>query len=356
MNKIFKVVWSKVKNCYVVVSEIAKNIITGGVKSAKVGTSPLVKGAALGAMMAFVITGNVWAEDVPKTTSNDRIAVGSGEFKDTVYTGINTTSTSTGGVMNVSGKATFENCDFIGNKLVNSANTHGGVFYVSGNGDLKITDSTIKNNYVESTSNRAYGAVVVNSNAKVTIDNSTIDTNLAKGSKNPYGVVINTNGASSVTNISNTKFTNSSYFKDSSGVKYTTNGKDVIYMNGGTLNLENVSFTGYGISNFINGQANSGDSKNKINISGENNTFAYASGRAIWNRGILTFEEGSKTTFSGGIEIENSNDSGAIVNLEERSEVTMKNGIVGTGTVNFKGGTLNGKITGANAVNFNGGT
>ena len=34
MNKIFKVVWSKVKNCYVVVSEIAKNVITGAVKSA----------------------------------------------------------------------------------------------------------------------------------------------------------------------------------------------------------------------------------------------------------------------------------------------------------------------------------
>ena len=61
MNKIYKVVWSKVKNCYVVVSEIAKNVITGSVKSAKVGSTPMAKGLALGAMMAFVITGNVWA-------------------------------------------------------------------------------------------------------------------------------------------------------------------------------------------------------------------------------------------------------------------------------------------------------
>ena len=58
MNKIYKVVWSKVKNCYVVVSEIAKNVITGGVKSAKIGNAPMTKGLALGAMMAFVITGN----------------------------------------------------------------------------------------------------------------------------------------------------------------------------------------------------------------------------------------------------------------------------------------------------------
>jgi len=64
MNKIYKVVWSKVKNCYVVVSELAKNIITGGVKSAKIGNAPMTKGLALGAMMAFVITGNAWAESV----------------------------------------------------------------------------------------------------------------------------------------------------------------------------------------------------------------------------------------------------------------------------------------------------
>lgn len=63
MNKIYKVVWSKVKNCYVVVSEIAKNIITGGVKSAKIGSAPMAKGLALGAAMAFVITGNVWAAE-----------------------------------------------------------------------------------------------------------------------------------------------------------------------------------------------------------------------------------------------------------------------------------------------------
>ena len=56
MNKIYKVVWSKVKNCYVVVSEIAKNVITGAVKSAKVGSS-----VAMGAAMAFVITGNAMA-------------------------------------------------------------------------------------------------------------------------------------------------------------------------------------------------------------------------------------------------------------------------------------------------------
>ncbi|MBR5589509.1 MAG: hypothetical protein IKW41_05095, partial [Phascolarctobacterium sp.] len=56
MNKIYKVVWSKVKNCYVVVSEIAKNVITGSVKSAKVGAAPMVKCMAMGVLMAFMVT------------------------------------------------------------------------------------------------------------------------------------------------------------------------------------------------------------------------------------------------------------------------------------------------------------
>ena len=64
MNKIYKVVWSKVKNCYVVVSEIAKNVISGSVKSAKVGCVPVTKGFALGALMVFAVTGNVLAAEL----------------------------------------------------------------------------------------------------------------------------------------------------------------------------------------------------------------------------------------------------------------------------------------------------
>ena len=71
MNKIFKVVWSKVKNCYVVVSEVAKNVITGSIKSAKIGSTPMTKGLALGAMMAFVITGNAWAAEYSLPNGNN---------------------------------------------------------------------------------------------------------------------------------------------------------------------------------------------------------------------------------------------------------------------------------------------
>ena len=48
MNKIFKVVWSKVRNCYVVVSEIAKNTVSG------VGKRNRVKRFSMGATLAAV--------------------------------------------------------------------------------------------------------------------------------------------------------------------------------------------------------------------------------------------------------------------------------------------------------------
>ena len=49
MNKIFKVVWSKVKHCYVVVSEIAKNTISGGARRSRVR-----KGALAAALVTTI--------------------------------------------------------------------------------------------------------------------------------------------------------------------------------------------------------------------------------------------------------------------------------------------------------------
>ena len=103
MNKIYKVVWSKVKNCYVVVSEIAKNVISGSVKSAKVGTAPLVKGAALGAMMAFVITGNVWAG----TISNNGTPISESDLDKTLSKG-------EFAILHTAGTLTIDGCEITG--------------------------------------------------------------------------------------------------------------------------------------------------------------------------------------------------------------------------------------------------
>ena len=74
MNKIFKVVWSKVKHCYVVVSEIAKNTISGGARRSRVR-----KGALAAALVttvlgsSFAMPNSAWAAAYDMGTSYEAL-------------------------------------------------------------------------------------------------------------------------------------------------------------------------------------------------------------------------------------------------------------------------------------------
>ena len=59
MNKIYKVVWNKARNCYVVASEFAKNHQTGSsrIKAASVA-------AVMAATMLTIGTGVIYADNV----------------------------------------------------------------------------------------------------------------------------------------------------------------------------------------------------------------------------------------------------------------------------------------------------
>ena len=76
MNKIFKVVWSKVKHCYVVVSEIAKNTISGGSRRSRVR-----KGALAAALVttvlgsSFAMPNSVWAANGNMGNSYEALVV-----------------------------------------------------------------------------------------------------------------------------------------------------------------------------------------------------------------------------------------------------------------------------------------
>lgn len=63
MNKIYKVVWNKARNCYVVASEFAKNHQTGSsrIKAASVA-------AVMAATMLTIGTGVIYAADVNDTS------------------------------------------------------------------------------------------------------------------------------------------------------------------------------------------------------------------------------------------------------------------------------------------------
>lgn len=65
MNKIFKVVWSKVKHCYVVVSEIAKNTTSGGARRCRMGKVSLAAAMAAAVLTgSFAMPNGVWAATV----------------------------------------------------------------------------------------------------------------------------------------------------------------------------------------------------------------------------------------------------------------------------------------------------
>ena len=134
MNKIYKVVWSKVKNCYVVVSEIAKNVISGSVKSAKIGSTPVTRGLALGAMMAFVITGNVWANVV-------EVGDYSPETKLFQYSTDNNSEGYGGAINHSNGKLTIVGTTFDANYIDSG---RGAAIY-SSTSEVAITDSKFIN-------------------------------------------------------------------------------------------------------------------------------------------------------------------------------------------------------------------
>ena len=85
MNKIFKVIWSKSKQCYIVVSEMAKN--HSGKK--KIVVASILAAMAVGSEMAsFVYAGGL---DGGNAASPGSIAIGSNSFaKGTAYPGVNT--------------------------------------------------------------------------------------------------------------------------------------------------------------------------------------------------------------------------------------------------------------------------
>ena len=72
MNKIFKVIWSKARNCYVVVSELAKSHDDGHVRRSRSGCCR--KAAVLAAwILTMGVNGAALAADMPKTYTKDNV-------------------------------------------------------------------------------------------------------------------------------------------------------------------------------------------------------------------------------------------------------------------------------------------
>ena len=72
MNKIFKIIWSKARNCYVVVSELAKSHDDGHVRRSRSGCGR--KAAVLAAwVLTMGVNGAALAAEMPQTYTKDNV-------------------------------------------------------------------------------------------------------------------------------------------------------------------------------------------------------------------------------------------------------------------------------------------
>ncbi len=72
MNKIYKVIWSKTRNCYVAVSELAKNHGKDNVRSEARGMAKGASALALCVALSLGMAGNVWAAPELPSAGADR--------------------------------------------------------------------------------------------------------------------------------------------------------------------------------------------------------------------------------------------------------------------------------------------
>ena len=183
MNKIFKIIWSKARNCYVVVSELAKSHDDGHVRRSRSGCCR--KAAVLA---AFVLTTSlavvpVWAADSQGNITNNEAST---------MTGSNTTNQSKNSVIYGSGNAVddSENAVVVGKD--NKAKTNS---VVIGNGaQSNATDQIVIGK--GKANGDAIGSIVIgNSEAIANTSQSVIIGNNTKANGSGQGIIVMGNGA-----------------------------------------------------------------------------------------------------------------------------------------------------------------
>lgn len=260
----------------------------------------LKRGLALGALMAFVITGSAMAREI-----------GAGENAEVMSR------------LEIGQNVSHEPID---NKLFNglgNGKLQGGAIYVKEEGSLTVTNSDFVGNRVNGTG-RASGAAIYNNNGTVNIENCYFKDNVADGTKSAYGSVIGTTGKSGITSIKNSLFEGNNG-GTSNGLIYAANGSSVI--------LENNVFSNNN-KTCVNIEAGS-----KVTFKGTENKILDNDNRAIIVKGNLIFDKNSNTEISGtngGILI----GADANIKLAEGSSLVAETGMNIDGNNNKKNGTV----------------
>ncbi|MBR1976604.1 MAG: autotransporter outer membrane beta-barrel domain-containing protein [Phascolarctobacterium sp.] len=287
----------------------------------------LKRSLALGALMAFVITGSVLAADYQDNTYQDNTVTKS---TDHAY-----------GYYSKNGIVTISNAKFINNKVEQETSgkySYGGALYVIGG--LTIKDSSFTNNSAYGvTSNAVHGGAVCHQDGALSIDNSIFDgnkvinpTNKDGISNDSYGAAIYSGGAGDVT-IENSTFMNQDggraiYIKAGDGSSKTATFRNNMFLNNkrGSIQAEN--------SNTTLNLEDRNEFKDNVDTTG-------VIAETLFNKGTTNFKSGSETIFSGNqLDIKNN----GTINIENGADVILGDGgMVGKGTVNVAG-NLSGKV------------
>ena len=265
---------------------------------------------ALGALMAFVITGSAMAaENVGANVDETKLVVTS--RIDNPTEAINgklfekLSKDNSGGAISNSGNATISNSMFVENSATNTGNhAYGGAVY--NNGDMTITNSIFYGN--ESKNNGGQGGAIFNNdNGKLNIDYCTFDSNKSTY----YGSAIFSSG---ILTVKNSYFTNNS--------SSTSSTQRSVFVSGGTATFEGNLFEknpGGAI-----GLVNAGT---KAIFKGKNEFKNNVDGTAInTNKSTVTFEDGSDTVFDGNrIAIETKGGNEANVTFKSGSVAKFEN-------------------------------
>lgn len=203
MNKIFKVIWSKARNCYVVVSELAKSHDDGHVRRSRSGCCRKVAVLAAFALTTSLAAVPVWAAD-NKENINNVVTIKDNQKDISAMTGINNLN-GTGNVVYGTG---------------NTADKSGAV--IVGENSKGDKDSVVIGNNAQSNAENqiiighgtangsAIGSIIIgNTNNTVDTSQSVLIGNNTKANGSGQGIVIIGNGA----------------IADSNAAGYTDNGK-----------------------------------------------------------------------------------------------------------------------------------
>ena len=183
MNKIFKVIWSKARNCYVVVSELAKSHDDGHVRRSRSGCCRKAAILAAFALTTSLAAVPVWAADANGNITNNGAST---------MIGSNPINQSKNSVIYGSGNAVnnSENAVVVGNG--NTGNTNS---VVIGNGALSNAEGQIVIGRGKA-NGEAVGSIVIGNNETIAnTSQSVLIGNDAKANGSGQGIIVIGNGA-----------------------------------------------------------------------------------------------------------------------------------------------------------------